>query len=760
MVVPKPSRPKGRLFFILAALLVVILFVAAFLFPFLLKRYIENNSEAWIGRKITIGRIVLNPLTGVYAVTDLVCSEPRSERVFVRFDKLAVKGSVIDGLMNDHWDLREAELRNPYLHIAQNGDRFNFSDLLELGGGEGEDNAVDESAEVVFTVVDIALTDGRIDYESDLLNEPLQIIDLEITSTRITSVDDRMDFIVGMGMLDGTRLDGGFMIDTDSAFYAVDARLRKFELAGSLPYLQDFFQAGSLMGQLDVDLHVRQSYKDSSQLALSARMDLRGLELRDPKQERLLSLDRFHARLDTLVNDHFDLGIVEVDGLDTRFALFADSTDNWTRLLKLASDTTNVGAEGMVLDASESNYFVLLADYISYLGSAITTSDYTADSIVFSRGRLRFEDHSIPRTQHYDISDIELRAKRFTAESEAAPVAVTATLNGVGKVSANAAFDPKDLRNVDLRLVVDSLMMAPLDPYMLWFAAHPPLDGVVRYESRTIIRDGQIDSQNLIHIDRLKFGKRQDQHSPDIYVLPLRLAVGLLKDAKGVIELDLPVKGDLRDPEFKVWPIIWQVLKNLVVKAVTAPAKMIARMFEGVDERDLELVRFRELQVTLEKPQEHVLNELAKALAMKPEFTAELLPLADSLAEAGQLALFIAKARFMFPSTPVLGREDSLRVQELAVRDSSFVRWMDERSPSTRDLGMAERSTRLLGASESMLAWRQLENARREQVMQFLLSAGVGSTRVRFASGTPAEMATYGGLPGYFFRYGAAEEGE
>jgi len=207
--------------------------------------------------------------------------------------------------MNDHWSFREAELRNPYIHIAQNGDRFNFSDLLELGGADEEqEDATSETAQVVFTVVEIALTGGLIDYESDVLQEPLQIIDVEITCTRITSRDDRMEFIVGMGMPDGTRMDGGFMIDTDSAFYAVDARLRGFELAGSLPYLQDFFQAGNLAGKLDVDLHVRQSYADSSKLALSAWMDLRDFDLPDAKQEHLMSIDRLHARLDTMVGDH------------------------------------------------------------------------------------------------------------------------------------------------------------------------------------------------------------------------------------------------------------------------------------------------------------------------------------------------------------------------------------------------------------------------------------------------------------------------
>ena len=741
-------------------LLLVALLTGALLFPYLLKRYIERNSEAWIGRRVTIGRIVLNPFTGVYSVTDFVCHEPQSEQVFVRFEKLGVKGSVVDGLMNDHWSFREAELREPYVHVAQAGDRFNFSDLLELGESGEEGGPDTDSTIVAFSVVDIALTNGRVDYESDLLHSPVQLIDVNVTSTIITSASARMGFTVGCGMPDGTRLDGGFMIDTDSALYAVDARLREFDLTGTLPYLQDFFDAGHLAGKLDVDLHVRQSYADTSVLALSARMDLRDLEMRDVQQEHLLGISHLRASLDTLDGDHFELGAVEVDGPDLRFALLADSTDNWTRLIKLAPDTAGGDQGEEVLDASESNYLLLLADYISYLGSAVTSSDYSAESITFSNGRLLFEDQSIPRPLRYEISDIELHAQRFTAESGSAPVTATATLNEVGSVQASAAFDPKDLRNVDMHLVVDSLMMNHLDPYVHWYAAHPAVDGMVRYESWTSIHNGQIDSRNQLYIDRLKFGKRMDQHAPDIYVLPLRFAAGLLKDAKGVIELDIPVKGDLNDPQFRVWPIVWQVLKNLVVKAVTAPVKMIARLFEGADERDLEQVRFRELQTSLEKPQARGLSELAKVLAAKPELLVELVPLADSLAESGQLAVFMAKAQHLYPQRDILSGSDSVSVIQLASGDSSFVRWLDGRSPGTMDLAVPERCRRLIGQDQIMRLWRQLEVTRRENVAGSLVTAGAAKARFRFVTATKAEMATHGGAPGYLFRYGVGEETE
>lgn len=745
---------------IASVLLLVALLTAALLFPYLLKRYIERNSEAWINRKVTIGRIVLNPFTGVYAVTDFVCHEPQSDQVFVRFGKLGVKGSVVDGLMNDQWNFREAELREPYVHVAQRGDQFNFSDLLALGGDDETEAQVADTGAVSFSVVDITLTNGRVDYESDLLHAPVQLIDVNVTSTIITSASARMDFTVGMGMPDGTRLDGGFMVDTDSSLYAVDALLRDFDLSGSLPYLQDFFDAGHLAGKLDVGLHVRQSYADSSALALSARMDLREFELRDAQQEHLLGIARAQASLDTLVGDRFELGAMKVDGLDLHFVFLADSTDNWTRLIKLVPDTTAGSTGAEVLDASESNYFVLLADYISYLGSAVTSGDYSAESIDLRNGRVLFEDHSIPRPLRYDITDIEMRAQRFTTESAAAPVTATATLNHVGRVRASAAFDPKDLRNVDLHLFVDSLMMNHLDPYVHWYAAHPAVDGMVRYESWTSIRNGQIDSRNQLYIDRLKFGKRMDQHAPDIYVLPLRLAAGLLKDAKGVIKLDVPVKGDLNDPQFRVWPIVWQVLKNLVVKAVTAPAKMIARLFEGVDERDLEQVRFLELQADLGKQQVRGLNELTKALAAKPELIVELVPLADSLAESGQLAVFMAKGRFLFPQRETLSVADSAQIGQLATQDSSFVRWLEGRSPGTNDLAMPERCRRAIGPDAVLRSWQQLERTRQEKVTQYLIGAGIKQPRFRFAAASKSEMATYGGSPGYLFRYDAGDEAE
>ncbi|MBX2978607.1 MAG: DUF748 domain-containing protein [Flavobacteriales bacterium] len=750
------KRPRWRTFaYALGALVLLGLLVTAFLFPHLLKRYIEQNSEAWIDRKITIGSIVLNPITGTYAVHDLVCFEPRSEQVFISFNKLGVKGDVLDGFRKGHWRFHDAELRDPYVHIHHRGERFNFSDLLELGGEA--DTAKADQGSVLFTVVDIALTGGRMDYDSDLLREPLHVVDLAVACNLITSESGHMDFVVGLGLTDGTRLDGGFTIDTDSARYAVEAHLRDLDLASSLPYLQDFFGAGSLAGKLDVDLDVKQSYADSSDLALSARMHMRGLDLRGPDGDPLVRMRSLRAHLDTLVGDHLELGVVDIDGLDARFALLPDGSDNWTRLLRLVPDTTADEAGAMVLDASASNYFVLLAEYISYLGSAVTTSDYSADSLVFRNGALFFEDLTVPGGFNYRLSAIDLRAQRFNAGSQSAPVSLAMRLNNAGSLVAKAIFDPADLRNVTLSVRLDSLLMPHLDAYTRWYAAHPALDGVLAFTSETAIHAGMIDSRNNLRIDHLRFGKRIQEHDPEVFVLPLRLAAGLLKDVKGMVSLDIPVRGDLRDPSFKVLPIVWQVLKNLVVKAAAAPAKLLVRVFDGADERALEKVRFEPMQQHLEKEQERALQQVAKALLAKPDLRVDLVELVDSVAETGALALFQAKARYLLPGAVVLSAADSTRVLAVSERDTLFMQWMDVQMPGTASQSMHQRSVALVGASSVRQLWSGVEQARRAAVRAAFVSAGVVPTRYAIRKGTPAELAVHGGPPGYLFVYDIAE---
>jgi len=736
----------------------VVLLLTTLLIPFLLKRYIESHSEEWINRKVTIDRIFLNPFTFRYAITGVTCYEPQSEEVFVLWKSISVRSDLWKGFQENNWRFTGLRIEAPYFHIIQNGDRFNFSDLLELGSADTA--APDGSAPVHFSMEDIVLNDGRLDYQSDVLAAPVGIMNLKATSTIISSENARMDFGLGFDLNDGGRLDGGFTLDTERSLYGVDAELKAFAMPQLLPYLQDFFTCAALEGAMDLKLDLVDSYLDSTSLKLSASLDLRDILLSDPNGDKLFGLTSATARLDTLVasDERVDMGEVVLDGADLKFVMLADGTDNWTRLLEL--DTTAVAGDSIntQLQASESNVFVLLADYISYLGEQIVASDYTAKKLALINSAVQFEDNTPAQPFRYAITAINVSANRITSDDEAGKVTASAVLQENGRLKADAVFDPRNIRNVKVDLTVDDLALNHLDAYGRWYAAHPLEDGRLHYMTKTVVQDGRIDSQNHLRVDKMKVGKKVDEHDPGIFVLPLRLAVGLLKDVNGVVELDVPVKGDLKDPEFKVWPIVWQVLKNLLVKAASAPGRLLVRAFEGADESDLESVRFAYLQHGPADPQEKTLKQLASALKSKPGLLVDLVPIVDVPAEAREVAVFHAKQAFLFPGKPTLDGADSTRVLELSARDPAFTAYVEQRTASMDGKSLHDRCLGLLGSNEADRIVGEIEYARRESTMQFLLAQGVPAGRVRYREGTAEELAGQRGVPGYRFVYDVGDE--
>lgn len=755
----KPRKRKWlRRLTVSGCLLTVLLLVIAYFLPYLLKRYVEDHSVEWINRQVRIERIVLNPFTFTYSVNGVTCTEPKSEEVFVSWEKIEVKSNLWRAFRSNQWRFRELRIVKPYFHITQSGDRFNFSDLLELGGNDTVAAPAADAGPVVFSMEDIQLTDGRIVYTMDLLKEPAEVKDLNASCNRITSESARMDFDLSLALAKGGNLKGGFMIDTDRSLYAIDAKLGAFALPQLLPYLQDFMHTTALKGDVDLDLHLRDSWAANNELAVRAELGMNGLDITDSQGEPLIGLKSARVRLDTLdaKSDNFDLKSIVVDGFHTRFQMWADGSQTWGKVLKLDSSAT-AGDSTVTLAASDDNVFVMLADYIRMLGQDLVANEYNADSLAFTNGELVFEDFTPERPFRYTLSELAVRSTRMNSGGGSVDFEASAVLNGKGKLTSAFKFDPKNFKNVDATMEVEDLALADLDAYGRWYAAHPFERGTLSYAGHTRIADGKINSENHIQAQQMKVGKKVDAHDPGIFVLPMRLAVGLLKDVKGNIDLDVPVEGDLNDPKFRPWPIVWQVLKNLLVKAVTAPGRLIGRALGGAGDVDLESVRFDLLRTGLGKPQRKALEQLAKGLEAKPDLTVALVPLVDAREEEEELAAFLVKQEFL-KLTGTISEEDSSRILAFSTRDSLFVGFLNERSPSTAGQGERQRCLAIAGAEVVKTRCAELESARHTAVKAQLQALGLGAARFTVRPGTAEETKGMLGKPGYKFVFDAAEE--
>jgi uncharacterized protein involved in outer membrane biogenesis/outer membrane protein OmpA-like peptidoglycan-associated protein len=231
-------------------------------------------------------------------------------------------------------------------------------------------------------------------------------------------------------------------------------------------------------------------------------------------------------------------------------------------------------------------------------------------------GHVTFTDHFI--TPHYtaDLADLAGTVGPFGTRATApAAVALQGQVNGSAPIAITGAVNPlAPLAFVDLKAKAHGVELTGLTPYSAKYTGYPIVKGTLTVDVHYRLDQGQLTADNHLFIDQFTFGDRVDSH--DATTLPVRLAVALLKNARGEIAVDVPVTGSLSDPQFSLGGVILDAFMNLIVKAVTSPFSLLASAF-GTEE-DLDSVEFAPGLATLTPASQHKLATIAKALQDRP----------------------------------------------------------------------------------------------------------------------------------------------
>jgi Domain of Unknown Function (DUF748) len=190
-----------------------------------------------------------------------------------------------------------------------------------------------------------------------------------------------------------------------------------------------------------------------------------------------------------------------------------------------------------------------------------------------------------------------------------APVAITGEVNVLGPTLYT-----------DLALSFRNMELSTFNPYSGKFAGYNITKGKLTTELHYKVDGRKLDAQHHIVVDQLEFGDKTA--SKDAVSLPIKLAVALLKDRNGVIDLNLPITGTLDDPKFRLGPIIWKVFVNILEKAVTAPFALLGSLFGGGP--DMQFIDFRPGAADLESAGADKTKAMVKALSERPQLKIEV----------------------------------------------------------------------------------------------------------------------------------------
>jgi len=235
-------------------------------------------------------------------------------------------------------------------------------------------------------------------------------------------------------------------------------------------------------------------------------------------------------------------------------------------------------------------------------------------------GKVLFSDYFIQPNYSADLSELTGRLSAFSSQPPGAdPVLADLELRGRAEGSASLEITGKlnplaQPLALDIQGKVRDLELPPLSPYSVKYAGHGIERGKLSLDvAYKVLPTGELTASNKLVLNQLTFGEPV-AGAPSS--LPVKLAVALLADSRGVIDLDLPISGSLNDPQFRLGPVIFKIIVNLIGKALTAPFSLLASALGGGDA--MSSVAFAPGSAALSESARQGLEKVAKALADRP----------------------------------------------------------------------------------------------------------------------------------------------
>ena len=312
-------------------------------------------------------------------------------------------------------------------------------------------------------------------------------------------------------------------------------------------------------------------------------------------------------------------------------------------------------------------------------------------------GKLIFADRSFKPGFQVAIEEVETTVRGLSSEASDpaqveirgqveghAPVAITGEIQPLaGEMYADLAFD---FRQVDLTAA---------SPYAGRYVGRTIRQGKLTVQSAYHIEDQTLKANHDILVDQFNFGQRVE--SPEDLDLPVDLAVALLKDRSGKININLPVSGDMNDPEFSVGGIVLQAFVNLIVKAVTSPFALLGGMFEG---EDLSHLEFDPGRARLTPESSEKLDALAQILYDRPALQLEIAGYADPASDAPALSDILFKRKLKAQKALELaddGQTD-IALDDIAIADEEY----EELLQAAYEAATFEKPTNFIGIEKTL----------------------------------------------------------
>jgi hypothetical protein len=714
-----------------AAVLFSIIFLALVFLPLIIRKAAMSHGKEWFGREISLAKLKVNYFTGTVRLIDFKMFEADDTSEFVSFDTLIIDTEPYQ-LIRSNFVIEQIILTGLHTNMVMYDSTFNFDDLIEF-----------YTSDTTETVTSDTLTENSLRYEfSNLELRNASFAGLDVAVNKQINLQNINFFVPYVAWNQeeksqaGLKFDfgnGGYFqsdvnIDPTGGDFIAYIIIKDLGIAGYSEYATKFINLGKITGSTDLKLTLEGNINRPGEGKISGILEVNDFTLHDHKERPLAEAEKISVGLKSAsiatMNILFDSLTLTAPHL---YVQIHDSTMNLIEYANqlmpvdtLQTETNIVEEENMESDSS--SWFIAM------------------DQFTIRDGIVDISDKRTGEPFRYNLSKIEISSDSITSDMGWVELYSSMLLNNRGKLIASAGFNPINPMDLTLDYTITDFMLSDLNIYSRHYMGFPILYGDMYYKAHTDIREGIITSENKLVIHNVELGNK----GGGLYDLPLKFALFLLKDKDGVITLELPVRGDLKDPQLSFGKIIWNVFKNLILKAAAAPGKLLAGIL-GADPKQIESIEYDYLDTTLTSDKKNQLTLLLELERLKPELEIELVYFNDPELEKKEVAL-AEVAKLFFQKT---GKDSG-------ANNGEFELFVKELS-NTDSVALKDACLRIVEQPKLDSLYRINSNIRISQITQFLKNSS-DSTQIQVIDAFPEAPKNIGSKPVFEVKYGLKEE--
>ncbi len=367
-------------------------------------------------------------------------------------------------------------------------------------------------------------------------------------------------------------------------------------------------------------------------------------------------------------------------------------------------------------------------------------------------GNIQFSDFFIKPNYSANLTTVQGAISELKPEAPG-DLDLQARLDNAAPVEIKGKINPLS-KDLFLDIVADAkdIELSPMSPYSGKYVGYGIEKGKLSFNVKYKVENRKLSANNKIILNQLTFGEKIE--SPTAIKAPVLLAVALMKDRNGVIDIDLPISGSLDDPQFSVGGIVLRIIVNLITRAVTAPFSLLASAFGGGSGSgdELSYIEFDNGRSNLNQAAQAKIATLTKALNNRPALNLEIAGRVDPLTDLDGLKRVSIERKVKAQKLKELVRkgEAPRSVDDVQVAPEEYPRYLkaaygEESFPKprnviglARDLPVAEMERLMMQYSKiGEDDMRQLASQRAQTVRDALMAGQIGAERLFVVAAKP-----------------------